>query len=233
MKKNGWWLLKNCGDIINLFIILLFYSLLNMKKYILTALLWVFGLCTAFASADTVDWFTSDSEIYTESISDTYVYFWWLTIDSDDFYFCISTDSIPYYFTSPLHNSSEITNSIYCLSSPEDFWDESIVFYSDSEYTTEKEISWTFYYSESPITYSSSSGGGSSSSDSPLLSGWTTQLSPIINGLSSAINEFIPYIVYLGLWIIVAIIGFVAIKRLINRTSAKVRGTFKSWKRRR
>ena len=66
-----------------------------------------------------------------------------------------------------------------------------------------------------------------------LVSGGTAALEPVLTWLQSAITEFIPYLVYVGLGIITATIGFVAIKWLMNWTSAKVRGTFSSWRRRR
>lgn len=62
---------------------------------------------------------------------------------------------------------------------------------------------------------------------------WESDLSWIITWLNSTITEFIPYLVYLGLWIITVIIWFVAIRWLINRTQAKIRWTFSSWRRRR
>lgn len=66
-----------------------------------------------------------------------------------------------------------------------------------------------------------------------MLSGWTDALSWVLAGLTSTVNEFIPYLVYIGLGIITATIGFVAIRWLMNWTQAKVRGTFSSWRRRR
>ena len=65
-----------------------------------------------------------------------------------------------------------------------------------------------------------------------MLEGGTTALEPVLTGLSETITEFIPYLVYIGLGIITATIGFVAIRWLMNWTSAKVRGTFSSRRRR-
>lgn len=65
-----------------------------------------------------------------------------------------------------------------------------------------------------------------------LLPWWESDLSWIITWLNSTIIEFIPYLVYLGLWIITVIIWFVAIRWLVNRTQAKIRWTFSSWRRR-
>lgn len=66
-----------------------------------------------------------------------------------------------------------------------------------------------------------------------ILSWWTASLEPIITSLGTTLTEFIPYVVYVGLGVLGAVIGFVAIKWLMNWTRAKVLGTFSSWKRRR
>ena len=66
-----------------------------------------------------------------------------------------------------------------------------------------------------------------------LLSGGTTALEPIITSLTSTISEFIPYVVYVWLGVLGAVVGFVAVKWLMNWTRAKVLGTFSSGKRRR
>lgn len=65
-----------------------------------------------------------------------------------------------------------------------------------------------------------------------ILSWWTTALEPIVTSLSDTLTEFIPYVVYIGLGVLGAVIWFVAIKWLMNWTRAKVLGTF-SWGRRR
>ena len=53
-------------------------------------------------------------------------------------------------------------------------------------------------------------------------------LSPVISWLSNAINEFIPYVVYVGLGVLGVIIWFVAIKWLLRYTKWKTLGVFKS-----
>lgn len=67
----------------------------------------------------------------------------------------------------------------------------------------------------------------------PILSGGTTALEPIMTSLESTLTEFIPYVVYIGLGVLGAIIWFTAIRWLMNWTRAKVLGTFSSWRRRR
>lgn len=66
-----------------------------------------------------------------------------------------------------------------------------------------------------------------------ILSWWTASLEPIVTSLSTTLTEFIPYVVYVGLGVLGAVIGFVAIKWLMNWTRAKVLGTFSSGRRRR
>jgi len=66
-----------------------------------------------------------------------------------------------------------------------------------------------------------------------ILSGWTAALQPIITSLGDTLTEFIPYVVYVWLGVLGAIIWFVAIKWLMNWTRAKVLWTFSSGKRRR
>ena len=67
---------------------------------------------------------------------------------------------------------------------------------------------------------------------STILAGGTWALAPIITSLSSTLSEFIPYVVYVGLGVLGAVIGFVAIKWLMNWTRAKVLWTFSSRRRR-
>ena len=211
---------------------------INMKKYLLTALLWVFGLFTAFASADSVDWFTSDSEICKvsnfngDSISNTVIFdcyneelAWELQYES--FYVCVNTSDIPYYAGD---ENNYVDNSIGCFYSSAFSSDEDIKFYSDNN-STIKTIQWNVYLSTSPITYSSSSEWWSNSWN--LLPDWVWNLTWIISSLSTTLNEFIPYLVYVWLWIISALIWFVAIKRLINWIRAKIFSSFSSWRRRR
>lgn len=66
-----------------------------------------------------------------------------------------------------------------------------------------------------------------------VLSGGTTALQPIITSLGDTLTEFIPYVVYVWLGVLGAVIWFVAIKWLMNWTRAKVLWTFSSGKRRR
>lgn len=66
-----------------------------------------------------------------------------------------------------------------------------------------------------------------------ILSGWTAQLSPVLEGIQSVMAEFIPYLIYISLWVLIATLGFVAIKWLMSWTSRRVTGVFSSKRRRR
>lgn len=66
-----------------------------------------------------------------------------------------------------------------------------------------------------------------------IISWWIITLTPVVSWLNSLVVEIFPYLLYIGLWIIVVIVWFVAIRWLINWTQAKLRGTFSSWRKRR
>ncbi len=66
-----------------------------------------------------------------------------------------------------------------------------------------------------------------------MFSGATEQFAWVVTQLQSTITEFIPVLISVGIGIITATVGFVAIRWLMNWTQAKVRGTFSSWRRRR
>lgn len=216
-----------------------------MKKYLLTSLLWVFCLCTAFVSADTLctsDWFTSQNVDITFSNDSDSTEIWWTTYYE--------------YFYWSMHNYCE--NGCYVLvnstsSAVEYVWDwrtEWWYFPTSSlplvfDYTSEGSIAEFYLYSSSelesvsanlsfsssPITCNSSSGGWDSWGS--LLPWWEGDLSWIISWLNSVIDEFLPYLVYIWLGLITSTIWFIAVRWLIGRTSSKVRWTFSSWKRKR
>ena len=66
-----------------------------------------------------------------------------------------------------------------------------------------------------------------------ILSGGTAQLEPVLTGIQSVMTEFIPYLIYLSLGVLIATLGFVAIKWLMSWTSKRVTGVFSSRRRRR
>lgn len=61
---------------------------------------------------------------------------------------------------------------------------------------------------------------------SNYLPNWTASLQPAIDGLKSVMMEFIPYVAYVGLGIIVACLWFVAIRWLVNWVRAKIFDSF-------
>lgn len=60
----------------------------------------------------------------------------------------------------------------------------------------------------------------------PILSGGTAVLDEAITWLQGVMSEFIPYVAHVGLWIIVAVLGFVAIRWLVNWVRAKIFSAF-------
>lgn len=63
--------------------------------------------------------------------------------------------------------------------------------------------------------------------DPPLIQWGTEAFSGVLTSVSSSVSEFIPYIVYIWIWLLTASIWFVAIKRLINRLKSKFLNPFR------
>lgn len=66
-----------------------------------------------------------------------------------------------------------------------------------------------------------------------ILSGWTSNLEPVLTWIQSVMSEFIPYVIYIALGVLLATLGFIAIKWLMNWTSRRVTGVFSSRRKRR
>lgn len=67
---------------------------------------------------------------------------------------------------------------------------------------------------------------GEGTTTGSLLPNGTADLDQVIDWLEWVMSEFIPYVAYVGLWIIVAVLGFVAIRWLVNWVRAKVFSAF-------
>ena len=204
-----------------------------MKKYLLTALLWVIGLF-GFTNANTVWNLTSDSEIC--SIPFTNGYIWVDNLQCgewvDTLYACVSSSAVP-FSVSVFYDDFDVLTSPTCSSEPV-YPDDADFNVYDIEWNSHLSVAWTLYLSHSPITIVESSWWWNSSwwSSSSLISWWTAQFSWIITSLWNAVSEFIPYVAYIGIGLLGAIIWFVAIKRLINWVRAKIYWTFSWWRRR-
>ena len=210
-----------------------------MKKYFLTALLGAFA-CIGFASADTVWNFTSDSTIYKENFSDSSPYWnmWNIgpNINNLDYYACVVSSDFPYYLSYAEGTPVYVDTSYYCYNNALDYWDSDFWFTTDwvMNWETDKSVSWFVYYSLSPISYSSSgwSSGWSSSSSTPLLnSTWQAYLWNVLSWIQSVVSEFVPYMIYIALWILVVTLWFIAVKWLMNYAWNKVTSIFKSKRR--
>lgn len=213
-----------------------------MKKYLLTALLWLFGL-VSFASAEIITFNYSESDwaynpsYYNNSSEVQLSLSYWDCVASDPemgascgFSFIDNQNNHIwdiyyeewrfYYNDTWIYNSEDIVFTLpawdYGIESPQGFWYSTITFNVSSvsggdDWTWWDSWNWTWDI---------------------LLPWWEWSLSWIITWLNSTITEFIPYLVYLWLWIITVVIWFVAIRWLVNRTQAKIRWSFSSWRRR-
>lgn len=66
-----------------------------------------------------------------------------------------------------------------------------------------------------------------------LNASWQAYLGNVITGVQSVLTEFIPYLVYIALGVLVVTLWFVAVKWLMNWTSRRVTGVFSSRRKRR
>lgn len=200
-----------------------------MKKLILTSLLGLFGFVGAFASATdyTFQWtmfwyeYTPSQLVLTED----------LTIDSSNFSYTlfdwVRQSAFNIWDVCEInydHDIFSIWAEWYCSLSA---WTYNLFWWWESAFSS------VFISFSDSWTWDNSWWDNSWDNSWSLLPWGESDLSWIISWLSNTINEFIPYLVYLGLWIITVIIWFVAVRWLINRTQAKIRWTFSSWRRRR
>ncbi len=66
-----------------------------------------------------------------------------------------------------------------------------------------------------------------------ILSWGSAQLEPVITGVKSIMVEFIPYVIYVAIGVLLATLWFVAVKWLMNWMSRRVTWTFSSRRKRR
>lgn len=202
-----------------------------MKKYLLSSLLWLFILFGAFTNAG----FQSNSEICNYSVECSYNPWFldWFDYNcqfpfnnpdctdyysyDDSIYLCLSSSSIPFSI-SDMRETYNITSDNFCITNDTYYYDT--YFYTSIP-------NFNIIYSKSPITYISTPEWWIDWDSSwTLLPNWTDDLKWIVDGLKSTMAEFVPYIVYIGLWIIVAILWFVAIRWLVNWVRAKIFDNF-------
>lgn len=179
-----------------------------MKKYLLSSLLWVFALFGAFVSAESFtfigDWWTAWEYSPISFTTD-----WWIVnytsfVPNYDCFLNIGWDCQFY-----VNNDWVVDSSSSCIGFNLPAWTYNINWWP-----------WNSCNSFSITIWSSWENSWT------LLPNWTDDLKWIVDGLKSTMAEFVPYIVYIGLWIIVAILWFVAIRWLVNWVRAKIFDNF-------
>lgn len=167
----------------------------------------------SIASADSVDWYTSDSEICVYSfsnsdsptVSPTYDCHW-SNYDSDTCYYAyLDVDSVPTYVMN-WYSCNDNYDAVLVSSSPYSLWiqfrDDSLYFYSDASWETSSSNSWKIYISASPITYSPSA--WSSDSVFPEISvpsSFTSWLTQLVENFGGTIANWLPVVILIALWI--------------------------------
>lgn len=221
-----------------IFTLTFIYYSIKMKKILLSSLLGLFGL-VGFSNA--VD-YTFGAVDPTSSYNPNS-----FTVSSDSVIESVSTTEFGTYGAICVCKSNSSCGYDWESIGGIDTNSDTLCFFetdSNSDTCTNKNIpAWTYYVNNcedmSFNTVVLSIPGGSSGgwdineddSDS-LLIWWVSALNPIISSLQNTFLEFIPYIVYIWLWILGAVIWFFAIRWLVNWVRAKVYWTFSSWRRR-
>ena len=197
-----------------------------MKKYLSVLLVGLFTSVGAFASADTVDWFTSESQICSVSISNSSSMWVWDLNDScsdllwyDHDYLNVCFDVSPdWYFM--YDNSSEKISYIWPVCRSElEFWDYGFYFYSDTNGTSQN-VSWKFYMSNDFITPPSSSSDNNNSWITIPWISWSSFASGITNWVNAMIwwfGTWIPKLMMYWLPILVVVIFWRKIWSFIKR----------------
>lgn len=204
-----------------------------IKKLLIMPIIWLLGMWL-YASADTVDGFTSDSEICVSNLSDIAN----IEIPSDCgivenhfndnsvFYACISTSDTPYYVNYDNWNLTNVnynvSSSVYCLPNGV-YYQDSYISISSSEQDVDnwneelyKSISWKLYYSTSPIIYSSSSDNSNSNSSTvfpSIPSSFTSWITSLVNNFGWTMVAWLPTIILVSLGIFAIFALFRVVKR--------------------
>ena len=183
-----------------------------LKKLLILPILWSILWLGAFASADTVDGFTSDNDISVINIVDDSAIRMEeitevktdLNTNNPNFYVCISTDTVPYYLNWDWNSEfiTLVSNKNYCSNFEYHYWDYWLSFYSDSEMESSVDFNWKLYVSSSPITYSSSSDSSDSSLGIPEIpASFTSGLTSLVNNFGGTIANWLPTIILVALGI--------------------------------
>lgn len=211
-----------------------------MKKFLLTALLWLFGFIGAFSYAlDITDNTTSvnfvkDTNMYWEYSPDM-LYFqkdFVLTPDNITSYSCPDNSYIAFSSCESEEDCGDSSPDVcYLAFDNSDSW---LYFYegydcsfSEWDLIWLNRDDWNACNSFTIAFSTTSSGGWSSEWSDTLLSGGISQLSPVVSSISTVMWEFIPYVVYIWIGILLCTLWFTAIKWLVNWFSRKITRYFK------
>lgn len=173
-----------------------------LKKLLILPILWSILWLGAFASANSINWIISDTDIYTSSFEGDYFSLGdnmsWDNINEDNYlYVCFSSSDYPYIITYNADDSTyNVNSSSYCFSSP---------FYAgDESFSFSKSINWIYYQSATLMSLNSSDSWNSDSSLIPNIpSSFTIWLTSLVSNFGSIIVNWLPTIILLSLGIYV------------------------------
>ena len=168
----------------------------------------------SFASANTVDWFTSSSDICKVSFLNTesldYTDFSscnFNDLSENTYYMCVSSSDVPYYvvYWDEDDNYNYVSSSYSCFPTIHRLQDSVIYFLSDyglwADYAwVEKDISWIAYLSSNEVSYSSSAWDSDSDWSISVPSWFTDSVNWLVSNFAWSIGNYAPtlIIVWLG-----------------------------------
>lgn len=186
----------------------------------LFSLFWIFN----FSSAENYEWMSFSCYLWDNAIewynqcNDDYLNF----LSIEDWNYIVSASSnfnFEAYLTfmnakewQPFHISPSNSISFSC----EDWDCFSLNIYNYSN------VDWEWL-----ITYTVSPASNWWSSDT-IIPWWFNNFVPVVNWLGSTVTQFIPFVVYISVWFLIAVLWFYAIKWLCNWFLIKLNSVFKS-----
>lgn len=182
-----------------------------------------------YASADTIDGFTSESEITVISVNDNSSFSMPEFCTSASCYVCASSSDIPFGIYDDENNWVYFSSNNSCSYYEDIDMETAFIVYNGRCYVEEGacdegseaiDISWKFYFSENTITYSSSSDSSDDSSvDFPSIpSSFTSWITTLVNNFGWTMVARLPTIILVSMWIVAIFALFRVVRRYAKKS---------------
>lgn len=178
-----------------------------MKKNIF--IFWIIALLFFIGSFSNAQFLSPISNAWSVNCITSSKVCWFINSPSCDWTYTLSLSSNNWevfsvkYWSKINASTDSASISVDCWTDVQVWW--SFLTYPSSDFEVDYVLTYTSVSSSMPVS----------------------SLSPVVNWLSNTVSEFIPYIVYIWVWILSVLIWFVAIKRLINWIRNKILSPFR------